>query len=64
MSYFPKYDKANAEEIMFNFSAEIKSEYKFRQICHPVGYNVIENSQNEVIIQKKDGDLAKCDKDI
>jgi hypothetical protein len=50
MSYFPKFKKSDEPkeedepEILFNFSAKLRSLHNFKQVCHPQGFDVIENS--------------------
>ena len=73
MSYFPKLKKqpkkdgeaAESEpQIVFNFSAKLRSGNSFRQICHPKTFNVTEASPFEVLIQKLNADFFEVKKDI
>jgi len=70
LSYFPKY-KNSAEQvpgddplILFNFSAQIKSDSPFKQICHPENFEIVENSKTDVVVKKENGDLTTITKDI
>lgn len=76
LSYFPKLknqplkeeekdaEYANDPEVPFNFSCHVKSSENFISICHPKGFEVIENATNSVIIQKLYTDLITMKRDI
>ena len=69
MSYFPKFKKSedrqsDEPEILFNFTAKMKSLHNFKQVCHPAGFTVTENSMNDIVLQKLGGDLTDIKKDI
>jgi hypothetical protein len=59
-----KAEDQNEPEILFNFKATLKSTNSFKQVCIPKGFDKVENSSNEIVIQKTGGDLTDVKKDI
>jgi len=58
MSYFPKLkkqpkqgqDASDEPETLFNFTARLKSSANFKQVCHPKGFDIVENELNDIVV--------------
>ena len=59
-----KAEDQNEPEILFNFKATLKSTNSFKQVCIPKGFEKVENSSKEIVIEKTGGDLTDVKKDI